>query len=106
MLKTLARKVYPPVTADAEILCRWVMPCELLPQGQAGFVRVNEQVYMLLPLADKGRIVGYRLTKSDGKIYDIDTTGRDWVCDLSLPSCRPSTSGHDCQGAHRQDHSS
>lgn len=74
-------RVFPAVAADAEILCRWIMPSEILPEGQAGFVRVNEAVYMLLPLADRGQLVGWRFTKSDGKVYDVDCAKAAWTCD-------------------------
>lgn len=80
MNATLTRKTYPPVQADAEILCRWVEPCEAMPAGVAGFVRVNDAVYMLLPLADKGTIVGWRFTTSAGKVYDVDKSHMSCDC--------------------------
>jgi hypothetical protein len=60
-------------------VCRWVFP---LSQRDTGVLRINDAEYFVtVHRNEAGQAQGYRLEKPDGTAYDIDTTGRDWLCD-------------------------
>jgi hypothetical protein len=67
--------------------CRWlhepIVPCAQFPDGLPGLLLIETDhictVYMLSVVVNQGAVAGFRLTKSDGKVYDIDPA--HWTCD-------------------------
>jgi hypothetical protein len=50
--------------------------------GSVAVLEIGREWYDIRPLADKGRLVGFRLFKhADASVYDLDVTGADWRCD-------------------------
>jgi hypothetical protein len=81
-------------TQSATARCHWLqvpfLPGPEFPQGLPGLLWIEAEtqrgvvgeVYMLSPLTDRadgGKLVGWRLTKSDGTRYDVE--GHYFVCD-------------------------
>jgi hypothetical protein len=75
------RKPLQPASGKCLWLRRPIWPCELIPDGVPGLLRIRETVYHVLPLADlpaTGPVItrGYRLTKDDGTTtYDVCLEG-------------------------------
>jgi hypothetical protein len=74
MKSTIPAKTMPAPQPFVELLCHWLNPCTLLPNGREGFVTIDSTAYMLGPIVVKGEVRGYRLTKSDGTNYDLPAT--------------------------------
>src|SRR5262249_56001006 len=66
------RKALQPVRGS----CQWLSEPNRLHQG--GVLEINGTAYTVEPvLDDEDRLVGHRLSKADGAMYDIDrATGR------------------------------
>jgi hypothetical protein len=52
--------------------CRWITPPAR--KGEWGVLQINGTAYEVLPLYDDNVLVGYRLLKADGTMYDVGTT--------------------------------
>lgn len=69
------RKVYPPSAPGH----RWVV--QPAP-GCTAVIEIGKTWYDVRPIADRGRLVGFRLVKhDDGQRYDLDITTDPWACD-------------------------
>src|SRR5262249_58358128 len=82
-----SRKPLSPATGA----CRWISKPNRLHQG--GVLEINGTAYTVDPVLDDdtGALVGHRLSKAGGSMYDIDrTTGR---CDCPDASFRPDRPG-------------
>ena len=72
------RRVFPARLEQAEVLSRAVCPCEMLPAGVPGLVRINGVTYTLaynatLPESGAPVVHGYKLTNTETyKSYDLD----------------------------------
>jgi hypothetical protein len=95
-----------PAVCVSEVLRMPLAPCELLPRGLAGVLRINATEYSVevlgyLPEHGEPVIDGYRLTKPNGEAHDpclvagrLECTCGDWVwrrsCQLdpSLADCK------------------
>lgn len=87
----------PPVRGA----CRWlhtpILPADLPPNGLPGLLWIEAQTqrgrvgecYMLTPIAEAGRLLGWRLTKSDGTCYDVDGVHGSCDCPDSQFRHRP-----------------
>src|SRR5215472_6763647 len=64
-------------TRPASGLCRWLSKPNAHHEG--GVLQVNGTAYEVLPLYDDEALVGYRLLKADGSMYDLprDLSGCD-----------------------------
>ena len=71
---TQPRKENKPVHGS----CRWTHLCHDISAGRIGVLEINGTPYTVDPvLDDEDRLVGHRLSKADGSMYDIDrATGR------------------------------
>ena len=81
-------------TRPASGLCRWLSKPNADHSG--GVLQVNGTAYELLPLfadADGKVLVGYRLLKADGTMYDVDTTQEPWRCDCPDATYHPERPG-------------
>lgn len=72
----MATKTKTPKATTVRLTARPVCPCELLPNGQAGEVMINDDAYAIeyigeLPATGQPVIHGYRLTKPDNTTYDV-----------------------------------
>ena len=79
-------------TRPASGLCRW----QTLPNArhEGGVLQINGTAYEVLPLYDGEALVGYRLLKADGTMYDVGTTGpHGWTCDCPDATFRPDRPG-------------
>lgn len=76
---TAPARVFKPATRAASGTCRWVLRPE---PGKVGILAINGTHYVFEVLTDAGRTVGYRLTKQDGTVYDLDVNQpHGWSCD-------------------------
>jgi hypothetical protein len=69
----------PKAARPAAGLCRWLNRPNAHHEG--GLLAINGTRYEVLPLYDDDARVGYRLLKTDGTMYDVDTTREPWCCD-------------------------
>jgi hypothetical protein len=72
--------------------CRW----QALPNArhEGGVLQINDTAYEVLPLYDGEALVGYRLVKADGTMYDVGTAGpHGWTCDCPDATFRPDRPG-------------
>ena len=59
-------------------VCKWLRRPDVF---DIGVLLINGQQYVVETLLDSNiNHAGYRLTKDDQTTYDIDTTGKDWLC--------------------------
>lgn len=65
-----------------------VYPCDLLPAGQPGQVRINGAVYHVLAICDPARsepgnpcVLGYRLVNPAGQSYDLHEDCGELCCE-------------------------
>ena len=71
------RRVNPVCLTEAAVLSKPISPCEMLPAGLPGLVRINGKVYALaynvtLPETGSPVVHGYRLTCCETyKAYDV-----------------------------------
>jgi hypothetical protein len=73
-------------------LCRWLRQ----PDGEQadGLLEINGQTYELLPLRDGTALVGYRLRKPDGTLYDVGIVDpHGWTCDCPDATFHPERPG-------------
>jgi hypothetical protein len=84
-----------PATRPATGLCRWISKPN--PDHSGGVLQINGTAYELLPLFadDDGKVlVGYRLHKAGGGLYDVDMSGpRGWTCDCPDATFHPERPG-------------
>ncbi len=88
---------FPTVKREARVqfhAARWwhqpVLPCTAFPAGMAGLLLIEREpgqanVYLATPQLDGGQLVGWRLTKPDGAVYDVaiePTPLRPWATHL------------------------
>ena len=82
-----AGKVYPPARCDVALVSRVVYPCEMIPEGCPGVVRLNGQAYWLYPLVsfegDGFVVEGYRFVKADGEARDVRAARWGLECDCA-----------------------
>jgi len=78
------RQVGPARLTSLNVFERPVYRCTMLPEGHAGLIELNGQVYGLQCLGH-GPEEGYRFWKPSGEVYDVDTSGTDPLCDC--PDC-------------------
>jgi hypothetical protein len=72
--------------------CRWISKPNRRHEG--GVLRINGTAYEVLPLYDGEALVGYRLLKPDGAMYDLDTTApHGWGCDCPDATYHPERPG-------------
>ncbi len=66
-----------PATRPATGMCRWLVKPNAYYEG--GVLTINGTGYELLPLYDGDALVGHRLLKADGAMYDLpaDLSGCD-----------------------------
>jgi hypothetical protein len=87
------RKPLAPVNPSWFWRRRPVWPCLLLPAGYLGLLEIDGQVYGVLPLGEYPSY-GFRLTKADGTVYDVDTSAPwGWQCDCADATYRPERPG-------------
>ena len=79
------RKATRPATG----LCRWLAR----PNGrhEGGVLDINGTAYEVLPVYDAEALVGYRLLKTDGSMYDLDASS--WRCDCPDATFHPERPG-------------
>ena len=81
-----------PATRPASGLCRWLSKPNAHHEG--GVLQVNGTAYEALPLLDGETLVGYRLLKADGTMYDVETAGpHGWTCDCPDATFHPERPG-------------
>jgi hypothetical protein len=84
-----------PATRPATGTCRWLSKPN--PDHSGGVLQINGAAYELLPLFadDDGKVlVGYRLLKADGAMYDVETAGpRGSTCDCPDVTFHPERPG-------------
>ena len=68
-----ARKAARPAAG----VCRWLTKPNARHEG--GVLQINGTAYEVLPLYDGEALVGHRLLKADGSMYDVDAA--TWRCD-------------------------
>jgi hypothetical protein len=81
-------KATRPVTG----FCRWLTK----PNSEHGYgvLSINGTAYEVMPLFDGEALVGYRLVKADGTMYDISTAGPDGsTCDCPDATYHPERPG-------------
>lgn len=72
-----------PVTGSVRWITRMVLPLGL---GRLSITSntargpVTAEYDVGAHLDDQGQVTGYRLVKDDDEGYDVNTTGRDWLC--------------------------
>src|SRR5262249_44562944 len=66
-------KAGPPARGS----CRWLNRPNARREG--GVLAINGTPYEVLPLYEGDALVGYRLLKADGRMYDVDIA--TWRCD-------------------------
>jgi hypothetical protein len=87
MNATTSRKGLQPATGS----CHWLSQPNRLHQG--GVLQINGTAYTVDPILDDdtGALLGHRLSKADGGMYDIDRqTGQ---CDCPDATFRPDRPG-------------
>src|SRR5262245_8503825 len=69
--------------------CRWLLKPVWPKPGEGerkpGVLLLNGTEYLVEPI----RCDGFRLTKPDGTVYDLDTTQEPWVCDCPDATFHP-----------------
>ena len=81
-----------PATRPASGLCRWLTKPNAHHEG--GALEINGTAYEVLPLFDGAALVGYRLLKADGTMYDVGTAGaHGWTCDCPDATYHPERPG-------------
>jgi hypothetical protein len=79
-------------TRPAAGMCRWLTKPNADHAG--GVLEINGTAYELLPLYDGEMLVGYRLLKADGAMYDVETAGpHGWTCDCPDATFHPERPG-------------
>jgi hypothetical protein len=82
------RKATRPVSGK----CRWLSKPNAKHEG--GVLEINGTPYEVLPLYDDERLVGYRLLKGDGTMYDVGTAEtHGWTCDCPDATYHPERPG-------------
>lgn len=88
----------PPVRAaiDFAWVSEPILPCVILRHGAAGLLLIHGTPYLCTPLGEydqeRGALVrGWRLTQSDGTVYDLDAAS--WSCDCPDATYRPEREG-------------
>jgi hypothetical protein len=72
--------------------CRWLARPNARREG--GVLSVNGTAYEVFPLFDDNALVGYRLVKADGTMYDVGVAGpHGWTCDCPDATFRPERPG-------------
>ena len=71
-----SERILKPAKCECELLAPPVSPCEILPQGFPGSLRINGHEYGVvilgyLPEVGEPVVDGYRLTKGDGTAHDL-----------------------------------
>src|SRR5690349_21484371 len=83
-----SRKATRPATG----VCRWITKPASPREG--GVLEINGTVYDVLPLYDGEALVGYRLLKADGAMYDVGTAElHGWTCDCPDATYHPERPG-------------
>src|SRR5262249_27499653 len=88
---TRTRKALQPVRGT----CSWLSKPNCLHQG--GVLQINGTAYTVDPILDDdtGALMGHRLSKADGGMYDIDrATGRCDCPDATFQPDRPGGCKH------------
>jgi hypothetical protein len=78
-------------TRPAAGVCRWLTKPNAKHEG--GVLQINGTVYEVLPLYDGEALVGHRLLKADGTMYDIETACEPWRCDCPDATFHPERPG-------------
>jgi len=78
-----------PETRPAAGVCRWLTRPNARHEG--GVLQVNGTRYEVLPFYDGEALVGHRLLKADGTMYDVDVV--TWRCDCPDATFHPERPG-------------
>jgi hypothetical protein len=70
--------------------CRWVLS---IGECGTGVLAINGTNYTVTVLRGQNGIVGYRMAKVDGTVYDIGTTEERWTCDCPDATFHPERPG-------------
>jgi hypothetical protein len=82
------RKATRPVSG----CCRWLTKPNHLHEG--GVLEINGTAYEVFVLYDGEALVGYRLLKADGAMYDVGTAEpHGWTCDCPDATYSPERPG-------------
>jgi hypothetical protein len=92
---TAIRTKKPKLALVAEMAKPPICPCELMPRGEAGVVRIGSGHYALeynaeLPQNGQPVVYGYRVVKPDGTAYDLphDLSSCDCLGGLHHGRCK------------------
>jgi hypothetical protein len=79
-------------TRSAAGFCRWLTRPNAHHEG--GVLDINGTRYEVLPLYDGEALVGYRLLKADGTMYDLCAVAPGgWTCDCPDATFNPERPG-------------
>lgn len=97
-----ASRRLPPARAEWRWLHQPIAPCELSPEGLPGMLLLNGLPYMVTLLGDlpeRGPAVlrGVRITRPDGKVYDL--TREPWGLQCNCPDATYRTRVGGCKHA-------
>jgi hypothetical protein len=67
----------------------------VLPIGDAdtGVLAINRTDYTVTVLRGPDSVLGYRLAKADGTVYDVCVTEERWTCDCPDATYKPERPG-------------